>query len=91
MTECGLSGSYIEAQDICLFAMRYNIRYKCALWDFPGEKYRLRRVMTKGKTGEVAAKIQHPSVYLDTKNRRARRLSTEILGKGPTHIENRAT
>lgn len=90
MTECGFSQSYIEARDICLSAMRHNIKYKCALCDFAGEKYRLRSVMTKGEMGKVAAKIKHRVIYVDTTNGRARRFPAEILGRGRAYFENRA-
>ena len=91
MTECDLSQSYIEARDICLSAMRYNITYKCALWDFAGEKCRLRSVMTKGQTGKVTSKSEHPADYVDTTNERARGFPAEILGKGRAYLENWAT
>ena len=91
MTEFGLSQSYIEARDICISAMRHNIKYKCALWDFAGEKYRLRSVMNKGETGKVTAKIELPAVYVDTTNGRARRFPAEILGKVRAYVGNRAT
>ena len=91
MTECGLSQPDIGARDICLSAMRYNITYKYALWDFAGEKYRLRSVMTKGQTGEVTTKSEHPADYLDTTNGRGRRFPAEILGKGRAYLANRAT
>ena len=91
MTECGLSQSYIEARDICLSAMRYNITYKCALWDFAGEKYRLRSVMTKGQTGKGTTKSEHTADYVDTTNGRGRRFPAEILDKGRAYLENRKT
>ena len=91
MTEFGLSQSYIEALNIYLSAMRHNIKYKCALWDFAGEKYRLRSVITKGETSKVAAKIEHPAVYVDMTNGRARRFPAEILGKVRAYVGNRAT
>lgn len=91
MTECGLSQSYIEARDTCLSAMRHHIKFKYALWDFAGEKYRLLSVITKGETGKVAAKIEHPAVYVETTNGRARRFPAEILGKVLAYVGNRAT
>ena len=91
MTECGLSQSYIEAREICLSAMRYNITYTCALWDLAGEKCRLRSVMTNNQTGKVTGKSENPADYVNTTNGRARRFPAEICGKGRAHLENRAT
>ena len=91
MTKCGLSQSYTEARGICLFAMKHYIKYKCALWDFAGEKYRLRSVMTKGQTGKGTTKSEHPADYVDTTNGRGRKFPAEILGKGRAYLENWAT